>query len=104
MIESTGDIVSLKTTNQKHFGVKKAKAEPGDFMEKFGEAVKDAITDANDLMVTSDKKTTQMISKPDSINVHDVMIAAQKAQLALEYTKSVLTKAVQAYQNITNLR
>ncbi len=104
MIESTGDIVNLKTSRQKHFGVKEAKANPGDFMEKFSHAVKNAMTDANNLMVESDKMTTQMIKKPDSINVHDVMIAAQKAQLSLEYTKTVLTKAVQAYQNITNLR
>ena len=73
-------------------------------MAKFSQAVKSAVVDVNNLQVQSDQLATQMIRKPDSVNIHDVMIAAQKAQLSLDYTKSLLTKAVQAYQSITNLR
>ena len=104
MIEFIGDRVDLKTNNVKHFGVKPTEAKPADFMTKFSEAVKNAVTDANNLQVESDKLSNQMMRAPDSVNVHDVMIAAQKAQLSLEYTKALLTRTVQAYQSITNLR
>jgi flagellar hook-basal body complex protein FliE len=63
-----------------------------------------SIKDTNSRQIESDQLLTKMITKPDSVNIHDVMIAAQKAQISLDFTKSILQKAVQAYQKITSLR
>ena len=99
-----GDLVGMKSSNTRHYGVQPAQAKTDDFLTKFGDSVKEALQDANNMQIQSDRLATQMVRKPDSVNVHDVMIAAQKAQLSLDLTKQVLTRAVQAYQNITNLR
>ncbi|MFK9090580.1 flagellar hook-basal body complex protein FliE [Bacillus salipaludis] len=37
-------------------------------------------------------------------NIHDVMIASQKAQLALELTVTVRDKAVEAYQEMMRMQ
>ena len=73
-------------------------------MASFSEAVKQSIRDTNDLQIRSDRLATRMIREPDSVQLHDVIIAAQKAQLALDYTRTVVTRAAQAYQSLTNLR
>ena len=99
-----GDFVSLRTTNRRHYGAMPAASAPGDFMARFSEAVQNSVKDTNDLQVTSDRLATQMMRRPDTVNVHDVMIAAQKAQLSLDYTRQILTKAVRAYQSITSLQ
>ena len=105
MIENViGDRVFLKTTNPRHYGPNNKGAVSADFLDIFKTAVAKTISDTNRSQVSADNLMIKMITKPDSVNIHDVMIAQQKAQLALDYTSTILQKAVQAYQKITNLR
>ena len=39
-----------------------------------------------------------------SDNTHDMMIAAQKATVALQYTNAIRTNMIQAYQTIMNMQ
>ncbi|MDD6381653.1 MAG: flagellar hook-basal body complex protein FliE [Lachnospiraceae bacterium] len=39
-----------------------------------------------------------------SDNTHDMMIALQKARIALQYTNAIRTTCVQAYQSIMNMQ
>ena len=39
-----------------------------------------------------------------SDNTHDMMIAAQKAKIALQYTNAIRTNVMQAYQTIMNMQ
>lgn len=39
-----------------------------------------------------------------SDNTHDMMIAAQKASTALQYTNAIRTNMIQAYQTIMNMQ
>ena len=39
-----------------------------------------------------------------SDNTHDMMIAAQKAKIALQYTNAIRTNVIQAYQTIMNMQ
>jgi len=106
MINKTvGHIVNLKTTDPRHFGgIKKTKNYDTDFISNFGNSIKNAMKDVNNLQVKSDTMNKKMIIDPSSVNVHDVMIASEKANLALNFTKAVVTKAVEAYKAIIGMR
>ena len=105
MIERlNGDFVSLKVNDSRHYGFKPKEKVNDDFVSQFGQALTGALKGVNGMQVNSDKMSVQMMLRPESVNVHDVMIAQQKAQMSLDLTKSVLQKTMQAYQNITNIR
>ncbi len=105
-----GELVPLKTQNPRHFAdfnIEEGQIEKnmvgktgGEFYSKFV----GALNSVNQTVITSDKLSEQLITKPNTVNVHDVTIAAQKAQVALDLTKNVLQRAVTSYQSIINLR
>lgn len=103
-MQISGDFVSLKTTSERHFGHAPKVQSPNDFMSAFKAETGNALSETNDLQVGAEALVQQMIINPDSVDVHDVMIAQQKAQISLELTKNVLNKAVQAYQSLTNMK
>ena len=41
----------------------------------------------HNLLVQSDRTTQQMIVEPESVSIHTVMIAAQKAEMALSLAR-----------------
>lgn len=103
-IRPFGDIVLMKTSDARHFGVEPTQKKPGDFMEAFTKALGGALENVNDYQTNADRLAIQMIQKPNSVDVHDVMIAAEQAQESLSLTKQILTKTIDAYNTLTNLR
>ena len=103
-----GDIVSLSATNKAHFGFPGEKLKAGkksdDFATSFADALKDAFYRVNDLQMESDKLTTALAVRPDTVDIHDVTIAAEKARTALLFTKSIVDRITQAYRELINLR
>ncbi len=97
-----GDAVRLAATNKKHFSNKVTKDL--DVEQSFGSVFNNALKKVNDLQVESDTMTKKMIVAPDEVNIHDVMIAAQKAKMSLEFVKAIRDKVVRAYQDIMNMR
>lgn len=65
-------------------------------LQGYLENVDSTVKQADDL---STKVATGQID-----NIHDVMIASQKAKLALELTVSMRDKAVEAYQDIMRMQ
>jgi len=105
MIESLrGDTVLMRTAHDRHYGSVPRGSEPGNFMEIFAQAMNKTITSVNRDQVDADKLMIKMATEPESVDIHDVMIAQQKAQLSLDFTKNILQKTVQAYEKLTNLR
>ena len=103
-MQITGDYVVMNKTNPRHFGP--TVREPGaqDFIDAFKNNTMSALKNVNGNQVESDRLVTKMITRPDSVDVHNVMIAQQKAQLSLDLTRTVLNRAIQAYKGITSLR
>jgi flagellar hook-basal body complex protein FliE len=64
----------------------------------------DSLTRVSDLQKQHDQLSVQAVVNPDSVDPHDVTIAAAKANLSLSITKAVVDRALQAYQKISNLR
>ena len=70
--------------------------------QNFGEFLKNAINDVNNNQVQSDVLTQKLVLGED-VELHDVMIAAQKATISLNATMEVRNKVVEAYQEIIRM-
>jgi len=99
-----GDMVQLKRSRPRHFNESGVMAANPVKTGKFGEMVTDALNSANNAEMDSAGLMQQMITDPDSVNVHDVTIAMAKAEMAVNLTKSVIDGAVKAYKEIISTR
>jgi flagellar hook-basal body complex protein FliE len=100
----TGHLVGLKTTNPLHMGETPV-AKSDDYVAgSFAEMLKSAMNKVNDLQVDTEDLSQKMIHEPGSVDIHTVMIAAQKAELALTFTKAVRDEAIRSYRELMNLR
>ncbi|MDW0115738.1 flagellar hook-basal body complex protein FliE [Sporosarcina thermotolerans] len=78
------------------------KPTPFEAQQSFGAYLKDAIQDVNSKQVKSDELTQKLIMG-ENVDLHNVMITAQKASIALNATMEVRNKVVEAYQEIIRM-
>ncbi len=78
-----------------------SKASPG--AAGFGDRVKEALNDANDLQLNAANVANQFV-KGEIEDVHDVMIAAEKASVSLELVLEVRNKLLDAYREIMKMQ
>ena len=69
----------------------------------FGSTLKNAINQVNDLSVTSDQQVTELL-QGDRQDIHNVMIAVEKADIAFQLMMQVRNKIVNAYQEVSKLQ
>lgn len=69
----------------------------------FGETVKKAISDVNELQTEADQTINKMAAG-DAVEIHQAMIAMQKASNALQFTVQVRNKVIEAYQEIMRMQ
>lgn len=93
MIEQTGQAQGIQ--NQ-------SKLTPFEAQQNFGSLLKEAINNTNAQQVQSDILTQKLIHG-ENVNLHEVMIAAQKASISLNATMEVRNKVVEAYQEIIRM-
>jgi flagellar hook-basal body complex protein FliE len=116
----TGNAVSMQTTHPKHFSVNPA--VPGSIgeniiglKEKTGAdaAVRSGVFEKTMLQaldrVSGDQQlasslSRQAITEPGSVDVHDITIAQAKASMSLNITRSVLSRLVQDWRDLINIR
>ncbi len=101
--------VNLKAEKAEHFvdfdlSLKQAENMGLNRDTTFYSSLINAVELVNKEVVFSDKLTEQFVRKPNTISVHDVIIAQQKAELHLGLARNVLRNSITAYQNIINLR
>lgn len=70
--------------------------------QTFANTLKDAIASVNEQQIQSDTMTNKLINGGD-VDLHEVMIASQKASVTLSATMEVRNKAVEAYQEIMRM-
>lgn len=107
-----GHEVAVKAGNLRHFvnfdaqlqDVSVKEQTTSDFRDHLTRSITEGLEAVNFLQNKSDNLSELMSTKPDSVNLHDVMIASEKAFLSLQFTKTILGKAVEAYQAIINMR
>ena len=104
-LEALGDVVNIARTNANHLAGVGEKATAATNVESaFGDLLLKALNQVNDSQVTAVDLAQQMITDPDSVDVHDVTVALAEANLALSMTKAVVDRALAAYREIINVR
>ena len=71
--------------------------------QNFGDFLKNAIESVNENQKTSDILTEKLINGED-VELHEVMIASQKASITLNATLEIRNKVVEAYQEIMRMQ
>jgi len=111
--------LQMTRTNSAHTGVSKlsdiagaplnsipSSAENG--IEKTRHSFQDYLIEAMDSMnqqqVTVSKLSEQMITDPDSVDIHDVTIAMSKARMSLNLAQSVIDRLVTGWNEISTSR
>lgn len=79
------------------------KLKPEDKVEDFGQLFKQKLEEVNAAQNKSDKLTNQLVTG-EVKDVHEVMIASQKASLSLQLTVQVRNKVVEAYQEVMRMQ
>lgn len=70
--------------------------------QSFSTALKDAINQVNADQIQSDTLTTKM-ANGENVDLHNVMIASQKANITLSATIEIRNKVVEAYQEVMRM-
>jgi flagellar hook-basal body complex protein FliE len=78
------------------------KSTPYEAQQQFGAMLKDAISNVNDQQKVSDTMTNKLI-RGEQVELHEVMIASQKASITLSATMEVRNKVIEAYQEIMRM-
>ncbi len=69
----------------------------------FGELVHEALAQLNRLQVEADQAATDLVAG-EPVDLHDVMIAIEKANLGFQLALQVRNKLVEAYQEIMRMQ
>lgn len=75
---------------------------PYEAQKSFAETLKNAISAVNEQQIQSDKITDKLVNGED-VDLHEVMVAAQKASITLNATIEVRNKVIEAYQEIMRM-
>ena len=99
-----GDIIQLKTSLERHWNGISDKPVPESTSLNFAEVLNAALVKVNDQQVDSENLMQKLVSDPKSVNIHDVLVTAEKARMSLNLTKSITDLAVRTYRELINLR
>lgn len=69
----------------------------------FGQFLQDAMQEVNNLQLESQDMKQQLITG-NVEDIHQVMIAAEKANVALQLTVQIRNKVIEAYQEIMRMQ
>jgi flagellar hook-basal body complex protein FliE len=101
----TGDIINLKVSRNNHITDNIQKTAKSDSpAESFSKLFANAVNQANDLELKSTELTNQMTINPDSVDIHDVQIASEKAEMSILLTKGIIDRVIRSYKELMNLR
>lgn len=75
---------------------------PMEAQKSFANTLREAIDKVNDYQVQSDTLTNKLI-QGENVELHEVMIAAQKANITLNATVEIRNKVIEAYQEIMRM-
>lgn len=94
----------MQVTNPLHMNNQDKKEISDSPAANFADALNNALGKVNDQQVYAERLQQQMITDPDSVEAHTVLIAAEKARMAITFTKTLADMAVRTYRDLVNLR
>lgn len=96
------DVALNNVSNIKASSIQTSPATPYEAQQSFASVLKESIEKVNESQVASDNLTTKLANGED-VELHDVMIASQKASITLSATLEVRNKVVEAYQEVMRM-
>lgn len=99
-----GNHVELQTTEKAHISDKETVSLSKGAVPSFANVLVNAVEQVNGNQIKSGQLEQELVLHPDEVNVHEVMIASEKARLSLALMKSVTEKALKAYNDIMMIR
>lgn len=100
----SGDRFVLARTDGRHLAGKFDPAPSDPQSGSFRSALVSSLETVNAYQRDHEQLSVRAIVEPESVDPHDITIAAATANLSLSITKNVLDRVIQAYRDITNLR
>jgi len=79
------------------------KGQPPGETTDFASMLAEQLTKVNELQLQADNLTQQFVAGQTE-NLHDVHIAVEKANLALQLTVEVRNKVIEAYQEVSRMQ
>ncbi|MDI6703070.1 MAG: flagellar hook-basal body complex protein FliE [bacterium] len=83
--------------------IKKERSDSSALIGTFSEVLKGALTDVNDLANEADLLSQKLVTG-EIDNIHGVMIAVSKAEVALDLTNQIRNRVIRAYEEIMRMR
>jgi len=80
-----------------------SKATPYEAQKSFSSFLKESIEKVNESQIESDQLTEKLALGQD-VDLHQVMIASQKASVTMQLTLEVRNKAIEAYQEMMRMQ
>ncbi|MBS4189226.1 flagellar hook-basal body complex protein FliE [Bacillus sp. FJAT-49705] len=76
---------------------------PYEAHKSFASVLKESINNVNELQINSDKMTEKLV-RGENVDLHQVMIASQKASISLQATIEIRNKVIEAYQEVMRMQ
>jgi flagellar hook-basal body complex protein FliE len=76
--------------------------KPTQTQQSFADFLKKSINEVNNSKIQSDR-LTEKLARGEDVDLHQVMIASQKASITMQTTMEVRNKVVEAYQEIMRM-
>ena len=96
------DVTLNNVSNIKASSIQTSPTTPYEAQQSFASVLKESIEKVNESQVASDTLTTKLANGED-VELHDVMIASQKASITLSAALEVRNKVVEAYQEVMRM-
>jgi flagellar hook-basal body complex protein FliE len=100
---SISGVKSFEALSSTFSEMDKIKDEGNKNLTPFAEYFKEALAKTNNLIVESDRLAGEFAAGRTD-NIHQVLIAAEKAELALQYTMQIRNKILDAYNEIMRMQ
>src|SRR3954451_1135005 len=93
-------VQQIFTTNNNNVSNSTTSFEP---KKSFASVLKESIDQVNNSQQAADNMTTKLING-ENVDLHQVMIAQQKANITLQATLEVRNKVIEAYQEMMRMQ
>ncbi len=70
----------------------------------FGKVLANFVENVNDMQQDADKKTADFIHGENGVEVHDVMIAEEKARTSLQLLMEIRNKGIDMFKELTRMQ
>jgi flagellar hook-basal body complex protein FliE len=77
--------------------------KPIEVQKQFSAFLKEALHKVNEEQVQADRLTEKLV-RGENVDLHQVMIASQKASISLQLTLEIRNKVVEAYQEMMRMQ